>query len=39
MARECVKMKQLITVFSLNEAEDNRDLDHAILQAILNGEP
>ena len=38
MARECVKKKKLITVFSLNQTEGNCVLDRAILTAILKGE-
>ena len=35
--RKCMKWKNLITVFSVNRADENRDLDNAILRAILNG--
>ena len=36
-ARKCMKSMNLITVFNMNQVDGNRDLDNAMLKAILNG--
>lgn len=38
MADECIKMKDLITVFQLDTPDTVQELDIAILQSLLQGE-